>query len=91
MPLASVDAVHVTWISVVDCAVAVTPEGTVGGVVSAGGSTGLVGVESSPPPPQADNNTPSDASVAKAIFRSMRVPYLFSGGDDPGGMNLRFA
>src|SRR3954468_7214553 len=72
MPLSSVEAVQVTWIAVVDLAVAVTPEGTEGAVVSAGGMTELAGVLSLPP--QADNNTPSDASVANAIFRCMQIP-----------------
>jgi galactokinase len=41
MPLSSVEAVQLTRIEVVDRAAAVTPEGTVGAVVSAGGGGGL--------------------------------------------------
>jgi len=75
MPLASVEAVQLTRIEFGDCAAAVTPEGTVGAVVSAGGGGGGGGLGAgeglSPPPPHADNNTPSDARVASTTFRFM--------------------
>jgi hypothetical protein len=74
IPLASVDAVQLTSTEVADWAVAVTPAGTVGAVVSpAGGGGG--GDESSPPPPQAASINPNDAVVANiidlAILRTM--------------------
>src|SRR5687768_3810096 len=82
MPLASVDAVQLTRMAVADCAVAVTPEGTVGAVISAGGWAGALGgggAESEPPPPpQADNTKPSDTNVASAGFRFMRLPAAFA-------------
>src|SRR5688500_7795988 len=63
-----------------DWAVAVTPEGTEGAVVSAGGGGGgggagggLGAAPPSPPPPHADNKTPSDANVASPRFRVMPI------------------
>jgi hypothetical protein len=82
MPLASVEAVQLTRMEVGDCAVAVTPPGTVGPVVSAGGWTGAGGGGGAgggagsepPPPPQPDNSNPSDTNVASDGFRFMRIP-----------------
>jgi hypothetical protein len=85
MPLASVDAVQLTRIELVDCATAVTPDGMVGGVVSAGGGGGGGGgagaggggaAELPPPPPHADNKTLSDTNAANARFRFMPIPEL---------------
>jgi hypothetical protein len=77
MPLASVDAVQLTRIELADCAVAVTPAGIDGGVVSAGGGGdgggGLGAAPLSPPPPHADKKTPSDATVASTTFRFMPI------------------
>jgi hypothetical protein len=94
MPLASVDGAQVTSISVADLAVAVTADGTVGGVVSAGGCDCAGGGSvflspPPPPPPHADSSTPSDANVANDIFRSMRfpLPVLVTSG----AMNLKSA
>src|SRR5688572_31877504 len=59
---ASVDAVHVNAICVADCAVAVSPCGTVGGVLSTGTGPGEGGGglgEEPPPPPQPARNDAS--------------------------------
>ena len=64
MPLASVEALQLTRICVEDCATAVTPPGTLGGVVSVAGAAGVVAVTS---PESADSLAGVAASNARIV------------------------